>query len=320
MLLNIPLCTGQFPKTKIKTYNVRSAKAEKPFFSLNILPIFPLLKHWPSGSHVNTFSKGSSIVPAGMQAEVLPHLLCTQVLEPILVSQAAEDSGKGRASISHCSITCSLSFQHTHILQIQTSPAPKTALLEMAFKKCLFFFSPRAPIHTEGFALLKGPQIGCGPLTTTTKECRISQGSEPVGRDLCALKALTPVPRLWLRSPAPRSPASKTTRARVAEHPAGRRVPTPCPPRGGRGIRRGACRRRPDRSAPVRLPRPARVPSRPGAAWASTGAGPRTPAARPGKLRPAAAYPIRRRRRPPPHLDAGGPGAAPSGRAAAARR
>lgn len=150
---------------------------------------------------------------------------------------------------------------------------------------------------------------------------RIPQGSEPVCRDPCALRALAALPRLWPRSPAPRSPASQPTGA-----PAARRVPTPRPPR-----------------RPSRRPRnPARGPSP-----APTPAGPRPPARRGphaappprrglglGRCRPAGARgPVRRAQacrglphRAPPRAPASpgrgraGPGLLRGGRAAAAAR
>nr|XP_044608183.1 translation initiation factor IF-2-like [Equus asinus] len=96
---------------------------------------------------------------------------------------------------------------------------------------------------------------------------RIPQGSEPVGRDPCALRALAALPSLWPRSPAPRSPASQPTGA-----PAARRVPTPRPPRRPSRRPRNPARGpspapHPGRPPPARPPRPARgtsAPARPG--------------------------------------------------------
>lgn len=79
-----------------------------------------------------------------------------------------------------------------------------------------------------------------------------------MGRNLWVLKALTPLPRLWLRSPAPGSLVSKTAQALVVEpaRQARAHAESPSPaPRGGRGIRSGACRPRPHRPAPARQPR-----------------------------------------------------------------
>lgn len=107
-----------------------------------------------------------------------------------------------------------------------------------------------------------------------------------MGRDLWVLKALTPLPRLWLRSPAPGSLASKTAQARVVE-PARRaraHAGSPSPaPRGGRGIRPGACRPGPPRPAPARPPpRPRASPT------GSARPGPRPVQAR-GRPRPGEA-------------------------------
>lgn len=172
-----------------------------------------------------------SIPPGAAPAEVLTHLPYTrQVLEPILISLAAKDAGKGRASIPHCSIACSLCFQHTHTHTLYKSkrPTPQKLFVRDGVQKKFFFLGLSyilKGLHTSR-------RTSDRPRSSDNdhkRMCRISRGSEPVGRDLCARKTPTPLPRLWLRSPAPGYPACKATRAR-SRNPAARRVPTPCPP------------------------------------------------------------------------------------------
>lgn len=192
----------------------------------------------------------------------------------------------------------------------------------MAFKK--IFFS-RTPIRSERFAHSSKDLGSAAVLTTTTKESWKSQGSGPVGRDLCALKALTPLPRLWLRSPAPGSPTSKATRGSAAEPGRQARahaVSSSPAARGGRGIRPGACRRRPHRPVP-RPPGAARA--RPLPPRCGLGRGRCRPADARGPARRAQACGGLARPAPPkarasPGRGRMGPGLLRGGRAAAARR
>lgn len=121
-------------------------------------------------------------------------------------------------------------FQHTHILRIQTSHTPETVLLETVFKKYFFFLPLGLSYIPKG--LYTSKRTSDPPRSSDNRykrSCRISRGSEPGGRDLRELRALTPLPRLWLRSPAPGYSACKATRA-WPRNPAARRVPTPRPP------------------------------------------------------------------------------------------
>ena len=188
---------------------------------------------------MNTFSKGECVLYSSRDST------CTSPSPPALHTVGIrthfnKPSSKGRRKrksihppLFNCVQFVFSTHTHTHThtrthFANPNIPRPKNCLLEMAFKKYIFFLGLSyilKGLHTSR-------RTSDRPRSSDNdhkRMCRISRGSEPVGRDLCARKTPTPLPRLWLRSPAPGYPACKATRARP-QNPAARRVPTPCPP------------------------------------------------------------------------------------------
>lgn len=177
---------------------------------------------------------------------------------------------------------------HTHFTNPDV-PHPRNCFVRNGVQKIFFFLPLGLSYIPKG--LYTSKRTSDPPRSSDNRYkrlCKISRGSEPGGRDLRELRALTPLPRLWLRSPAPGYPACKATRARPRS-PAARRVPTPRPPtsalaaaeESGPGPVAGAhtgrpppARRGPRASPPCAArpgPRPVQARERPRPAQASSG-------------------------------------------------
>lgn len=216
-----------------------SDQVEKPFSGQIIFLIFPLLEQWPYGSYVNTsgIRGGGGLCPfrGSASKSSSPPSLHTVGIKPISRSLASE-TGKGRASLPHCSIECRLCFQHTHTHFTNPNvPRPENSFVRDGVQKIDVLLG--LPYIPKGMHTSK--RTSARPRSSDydhKRICRISPGSEPAGRDLCALEALTLLPRLGLRSPAPGSSAPRTTRAPAAEpgRQARAHAVSPSPaPRGG---------------------------------------------------------------------------------------
>lgn len=119
----------------------------------------PFLEHWPSKSHVRTHSAGDAAAALSLQGRP-----CPSSSPPAGHTVGIKDrfnkprhSGHRKRRDEHPSIvqlravSCS---KHTHILQKQTSHAPRTALLRDGAQKKYVFSASRAPLQIKGFAHL----------------------------------------------------------------------------------------------------------------------------------------------------------------------
>ena len=160
--------------------------------------------------------RGGSVPPGAAPAEVLLHLPRTQwVSEPIFNMPSSRGRRK-RKSIHPPLFNC-VQFvfsTHTHFTNPDV-PHPRNCFVRNGVQKIFFFLPLGLSYIPKG--LYTSKRTSDPPRSSDNRYkrlCKISRGSEPGGRDLRELRALTPLPRLWLRSPAPGYPACKATRAR----------------------------------------------------------------------------------------------------------
>ena len=165
---------------------------------------------------MNTLGKGALSLQRQRKQSSSPPAGHPVGFKPILMSLAAEDSRKGKKSIHPPLFNC-LQFvfsTHTHFINPNV-PRPQTSFVRAGVQKLYIFL---------GLAyVLKGLHTFQRTLDQPRSSdndhkriCRISSGRGPWAVT-SALKALTPLPRLWLRSPASGFSASKTTQARIVE-------------------------------------------------------------------------------------------------------